>query len=122
MLIHLVPRFLTCPVSGPHVQLIDLRINPIGLFLPNRVDLATRPPMSEKRMAIGCNKRGRMARVDLLIDTLWPAQPFIVVYRGAVAAEDLIVHRVHYELPGEPGARQVVLDKIATLPQRPMEQ
>ena len=121
MLIHLVPRFLTCPVSGPHVQLIDLRIDSIGLLLRDRVDLVTRRPMPNKRMAIGCSKRGRLARVGLLIDTLRPAQPFTVVYRWAVAAEQLIVHRVHYELLGEPDAYQVVSDKMATWPQRPME-
>ena len=121
MLIHLVPRFRTCPVSGPHVQLIDLRIDSIGLLLRDRVDLATRRPMPNKRMAIGCSKRGRLARVGLLIDTLRPAQPFTVVYRWAVAAEQLTVHRVHYELLGEPAAYQVVSDKMATWPQRPME-
>ena len=98
MLIHLVPRFLTCPISGPHVQLIDLRIDSVGLLLRDRMDLATRRPMPNKHMAIGCSKRGRLARVGLLIDTLRPAQPFTVVYRWAVAAEQLIVHRVHYEL------------------------
>ena len=108
MLIHLVPRFLTCPVSGPHVQLIDLRIDSVGLLLRDRVDLATRRPMPNKHMAIGCSKRGRLARVGLLIDTLRPAQPFTVVYRWAVAAEQLIVHRVHYELLGVPDAYQAV--------------
>lgn len=86
MLIHLVPRFLTFPVSGPHIQLIDLRIDSIGLLLRDRVDLATRRPMPNKRMAIGCSKRGRLARVGLLIDTLRPAQPCTVVYRWTVAA------------------------------------
>ncbi|NRH44490.1 MULTISPECIES: DUF6012 family protein [Pseudomonas] len=121
MLIHLVPRFLTCPASGPHVQLINLRIDSVGLLLRDRVDLATRRPMPNKRMAIGCSKRGRMARVGLLIDTLQPAKPFTVVYRWAVAAEQVIVHRVHYELLGEPGAYKVVSDKMATWPQRPTE-
>jgi len=44
-----------------------------------------------------------------------------VVYRWAVAAEQVIVHRVHYELLGEPGAYKVVSDKMATWPQRPTE-
>lgn len=121
MLIHLVPRFMTCPVSGPHVQLIDLQIDSVGLVLRDRVDLATRRPMPNKRMAIGCSKHGRLARVGLLIDTLRPAKPFTVVYRWAVAAEQLIVHRVHYELLGEADAYQVVSDKMSTWPQRPME-
>ncbi|WP_409457146.1 DUF6012 family protein [Pseudomonas oryzihabitans] len=64
---------MTCPVSGPHVQLIDLQIDSVGLLLRDRVDLATRRPMPNKRMAIGCIKRGRLARVGLLIDTLRPA-------------------------------------------------
>nr|WP_158896767.1 MULTISPECIES: DUF6012 family protein [unclassified Pseudomonas] len=72
-------------------------------------------------MAIGCSKRGRMARVGLLIDTVRPAKSFTVVYRWAVAAEQLIVHRGHYDLLGEPDACQVVSDKIATWPLRPME-
>lgn len=93
MLIHLVPRFMPCPASGPHVQLIDLRIDSVGLLLRDRVDLATRRPMPNKRMAISCSKRGRMARVGLLLDMLRPAKPFSVVYRWAVAAEQLIVHR-----------------------------
>lgn len=121
MLIHLVPWFLTCPVSGPHVQLIDLRIDSVGLLLRDRVDPATRRPMPNKRMATGCIKRGRLARVGLLIDTLRPAQPFTVAYRWAVATEQLIVHRVYYELLGEPDAYQVVSDKMATWPKRPME-
>lgn len=121
MLIRLVPRFMICPFSGPHVQLIDLRIDSVGLLLRDRVDLATRRPMPNKRMAIGCSKRGHRARVGLLIDTLRPAKSFTVVYRWAVAAEHLIVHRVHYELLGEPGAYQVVSDKMATWLHRPME-
>lgn len=87
----------------------------------DREDLATRRPMPNKRMAIGCGKRGRLVRVGLLIDTLRQAKSFTVVYRWAVAAEQLIVHRVHYELLGEPDAYQVVSDKMATWPQRPME-
>lgn len=121
MLIHLVLRFLTCPVFGPRVRLIDLRIDSVGLLLRDRVDLATRRSMPNKRMAIGCSKRSRMARVGLLIDTLRPARPFNVVYRWAVAAEQVVVHRVHYELLGEPCAYQVVSDKMATWPQRPTE-
>lgn len=77
--------------------------------------------MPNKRMAIACRERGRLAQVGLLIDTLRPAQPFTVVYRWAVTAEQLIVHRVHYELLGAPDAYQVVSDKMATWPQRPIE-
>ncbi|MDT3722814.1 DUF6012 family protein [Pseudomonas oryzihabitans] len=121
MLIHLVPRFMTCPVSGPHVQLIDLRIDSVGLLLRERVELATLRPMPNKCIAIGCNERGRMARVGLLIATLRPAKPFNMVYRWAVAAEQLIVQRVHYELFGDADAYQVFSDKMATWPQQPAE-
>ncbi len=104
MLIHLVPRFLTCPVSGPHVQLIDLRIDSVGLLLRDRVDLATRRPMPNKRMAIGCRERGRLARVGLLIDTLRPAQPFTVVYRWGGSGvcfptRQQVVQRGHRDRP-----------------------
>lgn len=82
MLIHLVPRFLTCPVLCPHVQLIDLRIDSVGL--------AKRRPMLNKRLAIGCSKHGRLARVGMLIEALRPAKPFPVVYRrgGSGGAAD----------------------------------
>ncbi len=99
MLIHLVPRFMTCPVSGPHVQLIDLRIDSIGLLLRDQMDLATRRPVPNKRMAIGCSKRGRLARESLLIDTLRPPSHSPWCIAGG-SGEQLIVHRVHYELLG----------------------
>lgn len=59
-----------------------------------------------------------MVRVGLLIDTLRPVRLFTVVYRWAVAAEPLIVHRVHYQLLGQADAYQVVSDTIATWSQR----
>ncbi|CAB3802588.1 hypothetical protein LMG28614_05651 [Paraburkholderia ultramafica] len=69
MLIHITPRFFTCDQSGPFVELIDLRIDPLDLFLRGGKELTTRRPYPNKHFAVACRKAGSKAIDWILVDT-----------------------------------------------------
>lgn len=98
MLIHITPTFLTCERSGPRCELVDLRIEELGIYLRGGVDLATRRPFPNKNYLVGCRKKGRRADAGILIETNRQVRSYTVVSRWAVAAVTLLSHRVRYEV------------------------
>jgi len=96
MLIHATPRFFTCEQSGPNVELIDLRINEIGVFLQGGKDLTTRRPYPNKRYVVACRKSGQKAIDGILFETGGTVPSFTVETRWAIHAEFIATHRVRY--------------------------
>src|ERR1700738_4447595 len=101
MLIHITPQFLTCDGSSGYVDLVDLRINELGLFLKAGKEVAGRRPYRNKRFVVACRNAGRKAVDGILIETSKPVAEYTVETRWAVQAEAVVTHRVKY----------VVLDK-----------
>lgn len=96
MLIHVTPQFFTCARSGPYVELVDLRVDQLGLFLRGGKELTTRRPFPNKHFAVACRKTGRKAIGGILIETPKPLAEFTVETRWAIEAETLVKHRVKY--------------------------
>lgn len=97
MLIHLTPRFYTCELSGPNVELVDLQIPELRLVLSGGKDLATRRPYVNKRYVIGCRNIGTKAIAGILVETPTAHVPeYTVVTRWAVDAEVVVTHRVQH--------------------------
>ncbi|TES62205.1 hypothetical protein E2P84_42375 [Burkholderia cepacia] len=95
MLIHTTPRFYTCRHSGP-VELVDLRIEELGVHLQGGKELTTRQPYPNKRYVVACKKVGRKAMEGLLFETDGKIQRYTVTTRWALRAEFIATHRVHY--------------------------
>ena len=66
MILHLIPK-LFCPWQD--VALLDLQIKSLGLHLKGGIDLVTRRPYPNKRVAVACRKQGQKAIEGILIDT-----------------------------------------------------
>lgn len=96
MLIHATPRFYTCEQSGPNVELVDLRIDELGVFLQGGKDLTTRRPYPNKRYVVACRKVGQKAIDGILFETGAQIPAYTVVTRWAIHAEFIATHRVHY--------------------------
>jgi len=96
MLIHTTPRFYTCEQSGPDVELVDLKINELGVFLRGGKDLTARRPYPNKRYVVACRKTGQKAIDGILFETSTKVPSFTVETRWAIHAEIIAAHRVRY--------------------------
>lgn len=96
MLIHTTPRFFTCEHSGRDVELVDLRIEELGVHLQGGKELTTRRPYPNKRYVVACRKSGHKAIDGLLFETDRRIQRYTVTTRWALRAEFIATHRVHY--------------------------
>jgi hypothetical protein len=96
MLIHTAPRFHTCEGSGPNVELVDLRIDELDVFLRGGKDLATRRPYPNRHYVVACRKVGQKAIDGILIESGAVVPAFTMVARWAVQARFIATHRVHY--------------------------
>jgi hypothetical protein len=96
MLLHIRPKlFSHCDA----VELVDLEIEPLGLFLRAKRELATRRPYPNKRYAVGCRREGRKALDGILIETATrKIDDLYYKARWAIEGELLATHRVHYKL------------------------
>jgi hypothetical protein len=67
MLLHIRPKlFSYCDA----VELVDLEIKPLGLFLRGGRELATRRPYPNKGYVVGCRRAGSRKALDgILIET-----------------------------------------------------
>ncbi|WP_313025456.1 DUF6012 family protein [Pseudomonas lopnurensis] len=101
MLIHLVPRFLTCELSGYNCEVVDIRIAELGLHLRGGNDLTTRRPYPNKMYQVACRKIGRRAIEGILIETAHPVSEFTAVIRWAVRATHVLTHRIIYKVQDE---------------------
>lgn len=95
MLWHIRPRLLS---PFRHVTLIDLKIDPLGLFLIGGKDVVTRRPYPNKRHAVACRKQGLKAIDGILIETERPDSELVVTARWAIEAELSVTHEVRYAL------------------------
>jgi hypothetical protein len=96
MLIHISPRYYTCKRSFGLVQLIDVRIEELGVHLRDGIDIVARKPYPNKYFLVACRKSGRRAVDGLLVDTEQHVPSYTVVTRWAVAAEVIVTHRVKH--------------------------
>lgn len=98
MMIHLIPRFLTCNLSGPDCNLVDLSVDEFGLHLKGGVDLDTRRPYPNKNYRVATRKVGRKAAEGILICAPEHVWKFTAVYRWKSEEYGLHTHRVTYVL------------------------
>jgi hypothetical protein len=96
MLIHITPRFVTCEQSGPNIELVDLRIDELGLFLRGGKEITTRRPYPNKHFNVACRNIGRKAVDGILIETDKPLAELTLEMRWAAQADSLMKHRVRY--------------------------
>jgi hypothetical protein len=95
MLIHIRPRLFS---PFRNVELIDLKIESLGLDLRGGTDLVARRPYPNKRYAVGCRKKGLKAIDGILIETARPVDEFCCVARWAIESEFSVTHQVRYSL------------------------
>jgi hypothetical protein len=95
MLWHIRPRLFS---PFKHVTLIDLKIDPLGLFLIGGKDLVARRPYPNRHYAVACRKDGRKAIDGILIETEKPDSELLVTARWAIEAELSVTHEVRYAL------------------------
>jgi hypothetical protein len=93
MLLHLQPRLFT---SHERVDLIDLRIEPFGLTLRNRVELVVRHPYPNKRYFVACRKVGRVAIDGIYIRMAERVSGIDCTTRWAVDVSHVAIHMVQY--------------------------
>jgi len=98
MLLHITPRFLTCKVSGPDCEIVDVRIPELGLFLRGGLDIASRTPYPNRRLLAASRKTNGKALDGILIETAGAVKEFTTISRWAVKAQLLVTHRVRYIL------------------------
>jgi hypothetical protein len=98
MLIHLCPKFLTCPISGPSVYLADLTIPELGIMLRDGHEITTRRPHLNKRFYVACRTLGQRAVNGLLIETPLALPVFTVTSRWAVGKKMLVKHQITYNV------------------------
>lgn len=98
MLLHLLPKFLICDISGPDVALIDLRIPELDLTLRAGTDLVARQPYPNKRYWVAMRKGSRKAIQGLLIETPGRLDTFTVETRWAIQADAVALHRVTHKV------------------------
>jgi hypothetical protein len=96
MLVHIVPRFYACEQSRDLIQLIDVRIDELGLNLRDGIDIVARKPYPNKNYLVACRRSGRRAIDGLLIDCEHHVPAYTVVTRWALSAEMIATHRVNY--------------------------
>jgi hypothetical protein len=85
------------PGAAAVAALIDLTVEPFGLYLRGDVDLDTRFPYPNKRIAVACRKKGRKALNGILIQVP-TAVDFEYTARWAVDAQFVSTHRVMHRL------------------------
>ena len=96
LLLHIVPSFLGEWMQA--VELVDLTIEPIGLRLTPGRGLAPRRPFPNKRWAVACRRRGRLAMYGVLLDLDWPVGDLIATARWSVDAKRIVERSVRYRL------------------------
>jgi hypothetical protein len=96
MLLHLRPRAFSPLLDN--VNLIDLRIDALGLHLRGGVDLAARRPYPNKNLLVGCRREGRKAIDGLLIETPEHLSEFQCVMRWGIEGERVAVHTVNFRV------------------------
>jgi hypothetical protein len=97
MMLHIVPKLFARPGAAAVAALIDLTVEPFGLRLRGDVDLDTRFPHPNKRIAVACRKKGRKALNGILIQVP-AAVNFEYTARWAIDAEFVSTHRVMHRL------------------------
>ncbi|MBY0574242.1 MAG: hypothetical protein K2P84_11215, partial [Undibacterium sp.] len=90
MLIHITPSFYTCEQSGANVELVDLRVDELGIHVRGGEDLVSRSPYPNKRYVVGCRKVGQKAINGILIETAEHVDIYTVVTRWAINAETIV--------------------------------
>jgi hypothetical protein len=90
MLLHLRPKMLS---SGAFVDLIDLRIEPFGLYLQGGRELMAGRPYPNKHYAVVCRKSGKKAINGILINVNGPVSGFNYTARW-LAGGIMVTHRV----------------------------
>jgi len=96
MLVHLRPRFYC--VQPWHVELVDVRLEPLGLILRNGVDVAAGRPYPNKGYLVAHRKLGRLAADGLLIDCKDMPSTIECVARWSIEASYIASHRVTYQI------------------------
>jgi hypothetical protein len=91
MLLHLRPTIIS---SGVLVDLIDLCIEPFGLYLRGGRELMTGRPFPNKRYTVVCRKKGKKAIVGILLQADAPITEFHYIARW-LADGIVVTHRVY---------------------------
>lgn len=97
MLLHIRPRFLSLHAS--EAELVDLQVEPFGLYLRGGVDLITGRVYPNRLYWAACRKTARRKfHVGILIETPGKVEAFSFTARWAIAADEVVTHHVHYRL------------------------
>jgi hypothetical protein len=103
MLLHIRPR-IYCPFgdeANRHlaVKLVELTLEPPGLYLRDGIELASGRPYPNKGYIVACRRqRSRKAIDGILIETDRPEGDLICTAKWAIDAELVVTHRVQYRL------------------------
>ena len=97
MILHISPKLFALPGVSQLATLIDLSVEPFGLYLRGGVDLDTRHPFPNKRIVVACRKAGRKAVNGLLIQVPTVTE-FEYIARWAIDASFVSTHRVRHRL------------------------
>jgi hypothetical protein len=103
MLLHIRPR-IYCPFvdKANHqlaVKLVELTLEPLGIYLRDGIELATGRPYPNKGYIVACRRqRSRKASDGILIETDRPTGDLIYTAKWAVDAELVVTHRIQYRL------------------------
>jgi hypothetical protein len=98
VLLHLRPRIFS---PGMAAELIELRIEPLGLLLRGRTDLVTGRPYRNKGYGVGRRRSGRKAVDGILIKTREWVDDLQCTARWAVNATYVTTHKVFYRVLDE---------------------
>lgn len=90
MLLHLRPMIFS---SGVFVDLIDLRIEPFGLYLQGGRELMTGRPYPNKHYTVVCRKKRKKAMNGILVKVHGPVKGFDYTARW-LANRTVVTHRV----------------------------
>ena len=94
MLLHLRPRLYYSRFRN--VQLLDVKLDGLGLHLRGGVDLMTGRPYPNKDYLVACRREGRKAINGIFIETRQHVEGFECVTRWAVEGMRVLTHRVTY--------------------------
>jgi Family of unknown function (DUF6012) len=97
MMLHIIPKLFAPPGVAELATLVDLTVEPFGLYLRGGVELDTRHPFPNKRIVVACRKAGRKAVNGLLIQVP-TVTDFEYTARWAVDTSFVSTHRVRHRL------------------------
>tara|TARA_Y100001949_G_scaffold21781_1_gene15408 strand:+ start:93 stop:734 length:642 start_codon:yes stop_codon:yes gene_type:complete len=97
MLLHLIPKIIN-KYANVSVSLVDITIPELDLTLRGNIDVTTRKPYPNKTHHVACRKAGRKAINGIFVETGKFIFSFSVVTRWSLNAQQVITHRVNYNV------------------------